>query len=36
MERILMRNVMRLVVASSLIAISVNIDMVFGNSLFMG
>ena len=36
MERILMRNVMRLVVTSSLIAISVNIYMVFGNRILMG
>jgi len=31
MERVLMRNVMRLVVVSSLVAISVNVYMVFGN-----
>ena len=33
MERVLMRNVMRLVVVSSLLAISVNVYMVFGNGI---
>lgn len=33
MERLLMRNVMRLVVVSSLLAISVNVYMVFGNGI---
>lgn len=36
MERILMRNVMRLVVTSSLIAIAINIYMVFGNRITTG
>jgi hypothetical protein len=33
MDRLVMRNVMRLVVVSSLLAISVNIYMVFGNGV---
>lgn len=33
MERLVMRNVMRVVVVSSLLAITVNIYMVFGNGV---
>jgi hypothetical protein len=33
MDRLVMRNVMRLVVVSSMLAISVNIYMVFGNGV---